>query len=122
MGCDALRFSLVTGCTSGQDINLSLEKIESNRNFVNKIWNIGKYLQNNIDTLSEKEKESLVFPEPISMSELSSFSLAERYIVSKLHSVIAEATYMLENYDFGGAGRVIYEFIWDEFADWFVEV
>ena len=121
VGCDALRFSLVTGSTPGQDIPLSAEKIESNRNFVNKLWNVGKYLLTNLDKLSNDEKEMLAVTSPMSAAEIDTLPLAERYIVSKCHDVTNKVTTFLENYEFGEAGKELYEFVWDEFADWYIE-
>lgn len=123
-GCDALRFALITGSTPGQDIPLSMEKIESNRNFVNKLWNIGKYLQNSLQvsaTFSSEDRASLAEVKPFSQSEIDSLSLAEQFIVSKCHDVVKEVTLSLENYDFGDAARRLYEFLWDDFADWYIE-
>ena len=119
VGCDALRFSLVTGCTPGLDISLSMEKIEANRNFVNKIWNIGKYLKTVVDASGyPSDIENGVIDE----TDLSALPLAERYIVSRCHDVINQVTKALDSYDFGEAGKYIYEFLWDEFADWYLEV
>ena len=120
-GCDALRYSLVTGSTPGQDIPLSMEKVEANRNFVNKLWNVGKYLANSQSKLSEAERASLAVVAHISSDEMKSFSLAERFIVSRCHKTIIDTTDLLEKYQFGEAGRIIYEFLWDEFADYYVE-
>ena len=122
VGCDALRFSLVTGCTPGQDISLSTEKIEANRNFVNKMWNVGKYINGQmLSNLSPEERASLSVSAPMSFEEISTLPLAERYIVSKCHEVCVEVTKQLEEFDFGPAGFKLYEFIWDEFADWYIE-
>jgi len=117
VGSDALRFSLVTGSTPGQDISLSMDKIESNRNFVNKIWNIGKYMKNIVDTYDAKIEDGI-----INDAELFMLPLAERYIVSRCHDVSHQVTVALESYEFGEAGKYVYEFVWDEFADWYLEV
>lgn len=121
-GCDALRYSLVTGSSPGQDIPLSMERIESNRNFVNKLWNVGKYLQNTLSTLSTAEMTGLTVTSDISSNEINKLPLAEKYIVSKCHELIGKMTYALETYAFGEAGRLIYEFLWDEYADWYIEI
>jgi len=89
-GCDALRYSLVTGSTPGQDIPLSMERIESNRNFANKLWNAGKYLQNVLSTLSKDDVNALAVDGPLTLSELATLPLAEKYIVSTCHNLIAE--------------------------------
>jgi len=121
-GCDALRYSLVTGSTPGQDIPLSMERIESNRNFANKLWNAGKYLQNTLSTLSPSDKQALAVQAPMSMAEVGELQLAERYIVSRCHDLVNTVTAALEGYNFGDAGRQIYEFLWDEYADWYIEI
>ena len=121
-GCDALRYSLVTGCTPGQDVPLSMEKVEANRNFANKLWNAGKYLQNALSKLSPEERESLAVAGPMAAAELAALPLAERFIVSRCHELTHRVTELLEAFNFGEAGRQIYEFIWDEFADWYIEI
>lgn len=121
-GCDALRYSLVTGCTPGQDIPLSMERVESNRNFVNKLWNAGKYLQMNLASLSEEERNALRVTGEMDADTISKLPLAERYIVSRCHELVMTVTKSLENYSFGDAGKQIQEFLWDEYADWYIEV
>jgi len=120
-GCDALRYSLVTGSSPGQDIPLSMERIEANRNFANKLWNVGKYLQNALKDVSEDELSSFANSAPMSEAELASLPFAERYIISRCHGVVDDVTESLEKYEFGAPGRRIYEFLWDEFADWYIE-
>ena len=121
-GCDALRYSLVTGCTPGQDIPLSMERVESNRNFANKLWNAGKYLQMNLASLSEEEKHALRVVGEMDAESISKLPLAERYIVSRCHELVMTVTESLEIYSFGDAGKQIQEFLWDEYADWYIEV
>ena len=121
-GCDALRYSLVTGSTPGQDIPLSMERIESNRNFVNKLWNAGKFLQMNLADLDPIEKQSLAVKFTMTKEDIDKLPLAERYIVSRCHELVMTVTKSLEDYNFGDAGRQIQEFLWDEYADWFIEI
>jgi valyl-tRNA synthetase len=121
-GCDALRYSLVTGSTPGQDIPLSMERIESNRNFANKLWNAGKYLQNTLVSLSAEDRLALAVTAPMTQAEMDGLPLAERYIVSRCHELVDKVTTALEEYSFGDAGRQIYEFLWDEYADWYIEI
>ncbi len=112
MGTDALRFTLLTSGTPGNDLNLSLARVEANRNFANKIWNIARFIVGNL-------------PEGFVRSKLSaprSTSLADRWILSRLHTVIADATRFIEGYEFGQAGNQIYDFLWGDFADWYVEI
>jgi valyl-tRNA synthetase len=124
-GTDAVRYSLVTGTTPGLDVPLSMEKVESNRNFVNKLWNSCRYTLTNLDGISDDERRVLA---TIAISKFGSdenvrsLRLPERYIVSKLHLLVDSVTDGLESLEFGDVGRRIYEFLWDEFADWYVEV
>jgi len=122
LGADALRYSLVTGSTPGQDVPLSMEKIESNRNFANKLWNAGKYIDNClsiVDTIEDRQQHAVT--SPMTQEELSGLPLPERYIVSKCHVLVQRVTESLEAYAFGEAGQLIYQFLWDEFADWYIE-
>jgi valyl-tRNA synthetase len=122
-GADSLRYSLVTGVTPGQDIPLNMEKIQANCNFANKLWNVCKFVTGNaLKDLSESELAELAVQGPIQTPEFDSLSLPEKYIVSKLHSLVAAVTKDIENYQLGAAGSKIYEFLWDQYADWYVEV
>lgn len=122
VGCDSLRYSLVTGSTPGQDIPLSMERIDANRNFMNKLWNMGKYVQNSLSQLSEAELLELKVLEPMSSHELASLPLPERAIVHNLHQLVIKMTHCLETFALGEAGQLAYEFLWDELADWYVEI
>ncbi|MBL8092670.1 MAG: valine--tRNA ligase [Anaerolineales bacterium] len=110
MGTDALRFTLLTSGTPGNDLNLSLARVEANRNFANKIWNIARFIVGN---LPEGFVRSSLLPSP---------SLSDRWILSRLNTVIADATRFIEDYEFGQAGNQIYDFLWGDFADWYVEI
>lgn len=121
-GTDALRYSLVTGSTPGQDIPLSNEKIASNRNFANKLWNACRYIVGNLENISEDERRKLSTLAITNRAAThSSLALPERYIISKLHGLVDVVGSGLDTLSFGDAGRQIYEFLWDEFADWYVE-
>jgi valyl-tRNA synthetase len=123
-GTDALRYALVTGTTPGQDVPLSVDKIEASRNFANKLWNACRYVLTNLDDISEEERKFLA---ALSVSgfgaetNVATLPLPERYIVSKLHILIQSVSGGLETLDYGDVGKRIYEFLWDEFADWYVE-
>ncbi|CDF37740.1 unnamed protein product [Chondrus crispus] len=121
-GTDALRYTLVTGSTPGQDIPLSNENVEANRNFANKLWNASRYIIGNLKDVSDDEKKELA---QIGESKISvafeSLGLPERYIISKLHVLVEKVDTGLHTLSFGDAGRQIYQFLWDEFADWYVE-
>jgi valyl-tRNA synthetase len=110
MGTDALRFTLLVGSTPGNDTNLSIKKVEANRNFANKIWNIGRFIINAIDTCpTEPESEPVL-------------TLADSWIWARLQALVRDVDRLFETYQFGEAGRQIYEFLWSEFADWYVEI
>lgn len=111
-GTDTLRFTLVTGSTPGNDIRLFPEKFEGTRNFANKIWNASRFVLMNLDnddfTLVDWTEESL--------------TLADRWIISRSHEVTGEVERLLKRYDIGEAGRELYDFIWNEFCDWYIEI
>eukprot|EP00189_Rhodosorus_marinus_P000580 CAMPEP_0113968826 /NCGR_PEP_ID=MMETSP0011_2-20120614/9802_1 /TAXON_ID=101924 /ORGANISM="Rhodosorus marinus" /LENGTH=937 /DNA_ID=CAMNT_0000982065 /DNA_START=341 /DNA_END=3154 /DNA_ORIENTATION=+ /assembly_acc=CAM_ASM_000156 len=121
-GTDALRYSLVTGSTPGQDISLSMERIETNRNFANKLWNVGRYIVGSLADLAEEERSTLdnVFHSNF-RNEIGGLALPERYIISRLHQLEAVVSDSLESYSFGESGRLVHDFLWDEFADWYIE-
>jgi valyl-tRNA synthetase len=109
-GADTLRFSLTTGVTPGNDVRFNWEKVENTRNFANKIWNASRFVMMNLDGY-----------EHIELGE-KDLTLADRWIISRLNTRMAAVTAMLEKYDFGEAARELYEFIWDEFCDWYIEL
>jgi valyl-tRNA synthetase len=114
MGTDALRFTLLTGGTPGNDMNLSLAKVEGNRNFANKIWNAARFIVHNLNKISAADA-------PAGDSERA-YTAADRWILTRLNEVIATANRLLDSYQFGEAGRQIYDFFWGDFADWYVEM
>jgi len=122
-GADSLRYSLVTGVTPGQDIPLNMEKIEANRNFCNKLWNSCKFVTGNaLKDADETEMEELGVSGPMSSEEFNKLLLPEKYIVSKAHALVASVTEDIEKYQLGAAGSKIYEFMWDQYADWYIEI
>lgn len=123
-GADSLRYSLVTGVTPGQDIPLNIEKIEANRNFANKLWNCCKFVTGNaLRDIDEKEAAvEFGVVGPIEKEEFDTLSLPERYIISKCHTLVASVTNDLEKYQLGAAGSKVYEFLWDQYADWYIEI
>ncbi|GAX25454.1 valyl-tRNA synthetase [Fistulifera solaris] len=122
-GADSLRYSLVTGVTPGQDIPLNMEKVEANRNFANKLWNCCKFVTGNaLKGADQAELDSLGVDGPILKDEFEKMALPERYIISKCHTLVAEVTEDLEKYQLGSAGSKVYEFLWDQFADWYIEI
>jgi valyl-tRNA synthetase len=112
-GTDALRFTLATSGTPGQDLNLNPERIEAARNFANKIWNITRFV------ISKGVGER---PTPSPLPHPPSPTLADKWILSRYNRLAAEVDRLMHAYNFGEAGRQIQEFLWSEFADWYVEV
>ncbi|MHC1781505.1 MAG: valine--tRNA ligase [Anaerolineaceae bacterium] len=110
MGTDALRFTLLVGSTPGNDANLSLKKVEANRNFANKIWNIGRFV---IGVLESAPAQPLADPQ---------WTLADSWVWARLQELIRSVERLFDNHQYGEAGRQIYDFLWGEFADWYVEI
>ncbi|ABZ85278.1 valyl-tRNA synthetase [Heliomicrobium modesticaldum Ice1] len=108
-GADTLRFMLVTGNTPGNDIRFHFERLEGIRNFANKIWNASRFVLMNL--------EGFAIHQP--WGELT---LADRWILSRYNRLIGETTAALERYDLGEAARLLYEFLWNEYCDWYIEL
>jgi valyl-tRNA synthetase len=113
-GTDALRFTLATSGTPGQDLNLNPQRIEAARNFANKIWNITRFVLTKLQDGVQPSALSLQPP-------ASSLSLADRWIISRYNRLCLDVDRLMEGYNFGESGRQIQEFLWSEFADWYVE-
>ncbi|HMQ54480.1 MAG TPA: valine--tRNA ligase, partial [Anaerolineae bacterium] len=113
-GTDALRFTLLTGSTPGNDMNMSMERVAANRNFCNKIWNATRFVVSNQD-LSLAAGVGSTW-------NLSGLTMPDRWILSRLNRLTGEVTRLIDGYNFGEAGRQLYEFFWSEFADWYIEV
>lgn len=109
-GADATRLSLIIGTTPGNDTNVSEAKIEGYRNFVNKLWNISRYILMNVEKIELIEKA----PKPK--------TLADKWILAELNDLIEFATDDLEKYNFSTVGEKIYDFTWSKLADWYVEI
>ena len=115
-GADALRFSVISGTTMGNDIRYMPEKLEQASNFANKIWNAAKFIINsNVD-----ENDIKKFHDEVYNPEL--LQIEDKWILNKLDKLIAEVTVNIENYDLGIALDKIYNFIWNEFCDWYIEM
>lgn len=110
LGTDALRFTLLVGSTPGNDVSLSIKKVEANRNFANKIWNIGRFV---IGALAQTPATPQGEPE---------WTLADSWIWARVQSLIRDVDRLFQGYQYGEAGRQIYEFVWGEFADWYIEI
>ena len=110
-GTDALRFSLMIGNSPGSDIRYIPEKVESARNFANKVWNASRFVIMN-------------FKDDINFADVKrdKFTLEDRWIISKMNSLIKEVTENLDKFELGIALQKIYDFIWEEFCDWYIEL
>ena len=109
-GADALRFTLVTGNAPGNDMRFYWERVEASRNFANKIWNASRFILMNI----EKADSASV--------DLSKLTIADRWILSKMNDLIVEVTDNMEKYELGIAVSKLYDFLWEEFCDWYIEM
>ncbi|MGI8688651.1 MAG: valine--tRNA ligase [Thermomicrobiales bacterium] len=116
-GTDALRFTLMTMGSPGNDINLSVDRIEGNRNFANKLWNVARFVLANITPEQIARDASGGPAAPVTRQ----MALADRWIISRLHTLEGEVTRLLEGYLLGEAGRQIYDFLWGDLADWYIE-
>jgi valyl-tRNA synthetase len=110
-GTDALRFSLATGSSPGNDMKLSLTKIEAGRNFANKLWNAARFILRSLPANVEETPLTLAGPLPVE----------DRWLLSRLNRLIASVSQLMEAYYFSEAGRQVYAFTWGEFCDWYLE-
>ncbi|MCA1899098.1 MAG: valine--tRNA ligase [Chloroflexi bacterium] len=120
LGTDALRFTLLVGSTPGNDTSMSVKKVEANRNFANKIWNAGRFVINAIETMDGGPKA--VNGGSVNGQSSALWTLADSWIWAKLQNLIRNVERQFQNFQYGQAGQEIYEFIWSDFADWYVEV
>lgn len=112
-GADALRLALIVGSTPGNDVKVGREKITASRNFVNKLWNMGRYITSSSEDTSTPD----VFQE-----KNPDLSLADRWILQRLHDTTALVTSHLDRYNLSLAAEILRDFTWNEFADWYVEI
>ncbi|WP_062198961.1 valine--tRNA ligase [Massilibacterium senegalense] len=110
-GADALRYFLVTGSSPGNDLRFYWEKVESIWNFANKIWNASRFALMNMDGMTYEE-----------LDLSGEKSVADRWILTRLNETIEDVTRLVEVYEFGEVGRALYNFIWDDFCDWYIEM
>ena len=108
-GADALRMTLITGNAPGNDMRFYYERVEANRNFANKIWNASRFIMMNME--GKEVTDASASLEPV-----------DRWIISKLNTLVKDVTENMENFDLGIAVQKIYDFIWDEFCDWYIEM
>ena len=109
-GADALRLTLVTGNAPGNDMRFYWERVEASRNFANKVWNASRFIMMNLDKAEVDDVE------------LSTLTDADKWILSKVNTLAKDVTENMENYDLGVAVQKIYDFIWEEFCDWYIEM
>ena len=110
-GVDALRWFLISGSTPGQDIRFSYKKMDAAWNFINKIWNASRYVIMNLDDQTKPE-----------LPDETKWNLSDRWILSKLNATVKQVNTQLEKFEFGEAGRAMYNFIWNDFCDWYIEL
>ena len=113
-GADALRFTILTGSSPGNDMKLSEDKLEGSRNFVNKLWNAARFV---VTTARDDALAAVSLPE-----QDARYELPDRWILSRLSDVVAQVTWLFDDYQFSEAGRVLHEFVWSEFCDWYIEI
>jgi valyl-tRNA synthetase len=110
-GADSLRYFLATGSSPGQDLRYSTEKVESTWNFVNKIWNASRFALMNMNGLKYEE-----------IDLTGDLSTADKWILTRLNETIERVTALSDKYEFGEVGRELYNFIWDDFCSWYIEM
>ena len=115
-GADALRLTLITGNAPGNDMRFYYERVENSRNFANKVWNASRFILMNID--QAKEKSGLT----VHMPKASDLEPVDKWILSKLNTLIRDVTDNMESFELGIAVQKVYDFIWDEFCDWYIEM
>ena len=109
-GADALRMTLITGNAPGNDMRFYWERVENSRNFANKIWNASRFIMMNIEKAPEKE---------VTLADLT---MADKWIISKANDLAKEVTENLDRYELGIALQKVYDFVWEEFCDWYIEM
>ncbi|MBO5955878.1 MAG: valine--tRNA ligase, partial [Clostridia bacterium] len=109
-GADALRFTLATGNSPGNDMRFYMERVEASRNFANKIWNASRFVMMNL-SINKNE-----------LPDLSKLHIEDKWILHKYNELVREVTENLDKYELGIAVQKLYDFIWDEFCDWYIEL
>ncbi|MFM8321629.1 MAG: class I tRNA ligase family protein, partial [Chloroflexota bacterium] len=119
---DALRFTLLVGSTPGNDMNLSVKKVEANRNFANKLWNATRFV---LSTITSEQLAAAAAGDAAAGADAPGgerYSLADSWIWARLQQVVRDVERLFATFQYGEAGRQIYEFFWGDFADWYVEI
>ena len=109
-GADALRMTLMTGNAPGNDMRFYWERVEASRNFANKVWNASRFIMMNIEKA------------PVTDVKLSDLQMADRWILSKVNTLAKDVTENMDKYELGIALQKVYDFIWEEFCDWYIEM
>jgi valyl-tRNA synthetase len=110
IGADAVRFSLLVGSTPGKDMNVSTQQFEPSRNFINKIWNASRFIITNLDKVKGSPGAD------------PDWTLADSWIWARVQQLVRDVERLFQTFQYGEAGRQIYDFFWSEFADWYVEI
>lgn len=122
-GADALRFSVISGITMGNDIRFSEEKLEQASNFANKIWNAAKFITMNLPKVDEIKKfDEKAFDRETKKHKEDLLKIEDKWVINRIEELIIEVTKNMEHYDLGIALDKIYNFIWNEFCDWYIEM
>ena len=114
-GADALRLTLITGNAPGNDMRFYYERVESSRNFANKIWNASRFIMMNMT-------EDFVIPSADTNPEELQLAIADKWILSKFNRLVKDVTDNMDSFELGIAVQKVYDFIWDEFCDWYIEM
>ncbi len=109
-GADALRMTLITGNAPGNDMRFYWERVENSRNFANKVWNASRFIMMNMEKAPEAK------------AEISDLTMADKWILSKVNTLAKDVTENLDKYELGIALQKVYDFIWEEFCDWYIEM
>lgn len=109
-GADAMRYMISTSSTPGQDLRFRWEKVEQARNFANKIWNASRFALMNLEGVEAEDIDITV-----------NLGTADRWILHRLNETVRDVTRLIESYEFGETGRILYNFIWDDLCDWYIE-
>lgn len=110
-GADALRWFLSTGSTPGQDVRFSYTKMDAAWNFINKIWNASRFVIMNLDEETTRD-----------LPDIKEWQLSDKWILSRLNKTVKEVARLFDGFEFGEAGRALYNFIWNDFCDWYIEM
>ncbi|MCD8075878.1 MAG: valine--tRNA ligase [Lachnospiraceae bacterium] len=117
-GADALRLTLITGNAPGNDMRFYMERVEASRNFANKVWNASRFIMMNLDKATEAG-DAAGIPAQMELSQLTS---ADKWILSKVNDLAKDVTDNMDRYELGIAVQKVYDFIWEEFCDWYIEM